>query len=180
MMTHPRACFWNTSDEPWRFSPTTNCNSQCTKCSTQTYMLCLVRSAEQNPFWGDNQLVNKFSACYLEPDESNQHLISCFFKIYFNMIFLSTSVFVIAALKDYHGLLVLNVIFQHPVALYRSDLGVSASSKYNVVHCSFIRHYFTTCFGLTDHLQVYRCCGHRFTVQILCFCTLSIVFSLSK
>jgi hypothetical protein len=26
----------------------------------------------------------------------------------------------------------------------------------NVLRCSFIRHYLTTCFGLNDHLQVYR------------------------
>jgi hypothetical protein len=55
-----------------------------------------------------------------------------------------------------------NVIFQHPAALYRSDFGLLAPSKCNVVHCSFIGHYFTTGFGLTDHLQVYRCCGQGF------------------
>jgi hypothetical protein len=51
-----------------------------------------------------------------------------------------------------------NVIFQHPVVLYtcRSNLGVSTLSKFNVVRCSFIGHYFTTCFGLNGHLQVYR------------------------
>jgi hypothetical protein len=35
-----------------------------------------------------------------------------------------------------------------------SDLGVFAPSECNVVHCSFVEHYFTTCFGLTGHLQV--------------------------
>jgi hypothetical protein len=49
-----------------------------------------------------------------------------------------------------------NVIFQHPVALCRSDLGVPVPSMRNGVRCSFIRHYFTTCFGLNGHLQVYR------------------------
>jgi hypothetical protein len=47
------------------------------------------------------------------------------------------------------------VIFQHPVALCRSDLGVSAPSMCNVVRCSCIRHYFITRFGLNGHLQVY-------------------------
>jgi hypothetical protein len=36
------------------------------------------------------------------------------------------------------------------------DLRVFTPLKCNVVRCSFIRHYFTTCFGLTGHLQVYR------------------------
>jgi hypothetical protein len=49
-----------------------------------------------------------------------------------------------------------NVIFQHPVALCKSDLGVSAPSVFNVVRCSFIRQYFTTCFGLNGYPQAYR------------------------
>jgi hypothetical protein len=42
------------------------------------------------------------------------------------------------------------------LTLQGSDLGVSAPSQCNVVRCPFIRHYFTICFGLTGHLQVYR------------------------
>jgi hypothetical protein len=53
------------------------------------------------------------------------------------------------------------VIFQHPVGLYTSDLGVSAPSRCNVIDCSFIGNYFTRCFGLTSRLQVYRCCEQR-------------------
>jgi hypothetical protein len=34
-----------------------------------------------------------------------------------------------------------NVIFQHPVALYRSDLGVYPPSKCNVIHYSYIGNY---------------------------------------
>jgi hypothetical protein len=47
-----------------------------------------------------------------------------------------------------------NIIFQHPVPLCRSVLGVSALSMCNIIRCSFIRHYFTTFFGLNGHLQV--------------------------
>jgi hypothetical protein len=54
-----------------------------------------------------------------------------------------------------HLLLANNVIFQHPVALCRSDLGVFALSVWNVVSCSFITHYYATYFGLNGHLQVY-------------------------
>jgi hypothetical protein len=49
----------------------------------------------------------------------------------------------------------MNVIFQHPVALCRSDLVVAAPSLCNVARCSFIRHDFITCFGLNVHLQAY-------------------------
>jgi hypothetical protein len=45
---------------------------------------------------------------------------------------------------------ILNVIFQHPVALCRSDLRISTQSICKVVRFSFIRHYFTTCFGLNE------------------------------
>jgi hypothetical protein len=34
-----------------------------------------------------------------------------------------------------------NVISEHPVALYRYDLGASVPSKCNVVRCSFVGHY---------------------------------------
>jgi hypothetical protein len=50
----------------------------------------------------------------------------------------------------------LNVIFQHPVALCRSDIGVSAPSKCNIARCSIIGPCFTKCFGLNGHLQVKR------------------------
>jgi hypothetical protein len=53
------------------------------------------------------------------------------------------------------GITFSNVIFQHPVALCISGLGVSAPCMCNVFRCSFVRHYFTTCFGLNGHLQVY-------------------------
>jgi hypothetical protein len=72
-----------------------------------------------------------------------------------------------------------NVIFQHPVALCRSDLGVSAPSTCNVVRCSFIRQYFTTCFGLNVHLQVYSLLYFRTLLLIVeqfsfacCYCLL--------
>jgi hypothetical protein len=48
-----------------------------------------------------------------------------------------------------------NVLLQHPVALCRSDLGFSTPSMCNVVRCSFVRPYFTACFGPNGHLQVY-------------------------
>jgi hypothetical protein len=51
------------------------------------------------------------------------------------------------------------VIFQHPVALCRSDLGVSAPSLCNIFRCSFIEQHFTTCFGLNGHLQVHKFCS---------------------
>jgi hypothetical protein len=34
------------------------------------------------------------------------------------------------------------------------DLGVSTPLVFNVTRCSLLRHYFTTCFSLNDHLQV--------------------------
>jgi hypothetical protein len=37
--------------------------------------------------------------------------------------------------------------------IVRHDLGVSAPSMCNGVRCSFIRHCFTTCFGLKGHLH---------------------------
>jgi hypothetical protein len=38
-------------------------------------------------------------------------------------------------------------------------------AKCYVVHCSFTGHYFTTCFGLTGHLQAYRCVkGYCYTL----------------
>jgi hypothetical protein len=56
--------------------------------------------------------------------------------------------------------------------LCQSDLGVSAPSMCNVARCSFIRHYFTTCFSLNGHLQVYRLLYFRtllLTVMQFCF-----------
>jgi hypothetical protein len=45
------------------------------------------------------------------------------------------------------------------IALRCINVTSFAPSKNNVVHCSFIGHYFNTCFSLTGHLQVHMCWG---------------------
>jgi hypothetical protein len=52
----------------------------------------------------------------------------------------------------------LNIIFQHPVALYRSGYGVFVPSMCNIVYYYFFVFLYWTlqCFGLTGHLQEYK------------------------
>jgi hypothetical protein len=61
----------------------------------------------------------------------------------------------------------------------RSDLGVSVLSMCNVVHCSFIIHYFTTCSGLNDNLQMYRLLYFRTLLLTVMQFSFSCCFSLS-
>jgi hypothetical protein len=56
-------------------------------------------------------------------------------------LWVSTACYRDSFYTDGHRYDVHNVIFQHPVSLYRSDLGISVPSKGNVVRCSFIEHY---------------------------------------
>jgi hypothetical protein len=69
------------------------------------------------------------------------------------------------------------------ITLYLSillHLRVSAPSNCNVVRCSFIRHYFTTCFGLNGHLQVYRCCSSGLRCSLQCGFLSSYFYCLQK